>query len=321
MNTNLEHYTIDLRRLEEVRLGHVRLFTWVHGTFTALSLFSLMLVGAYYAHVEEATKAVAASVVYTQELKKALSVPTLEAKAAVLYDAKTGEILYEKNATAVLPLASLTKLMTAEALLRSVPEDSSVVVSEEALRAEGDSGLHAGETWSLKSLLTLGLVESSNDAMAAAAQSAGTSSIVAGMNELAQTLGLTTLHFKNPTGLDLSATEAGSYGSAHDIALLAADFLKRYPELFATTVTPKTSVPKSNDATVDARPTSEPILNIPGLIGAKTGYTDLAGGNLVVAFDLELGHPVIAVVLGSSREGRFTDIRTLVDAVRAASHQ
>jgi D-alanyl-D-alanine carboxypeptidase len=68
----------------------------------------------------------------------------------------------------------------------------------------------------------------------------------------------------------------------------------------------------------EAIPTAEPILEFPGLIGAKTGYTDLAGGNLVVAFDLEIGHPVIAVVLGSTQEGRFTDMRALIEAARIA---
>ena len=53
---------------------------------------------------------------------------------------------------------------------------------------------------------------------------------------------------------------------------------------------------------------------IPGLIGSKTGFTDLAGGNLAVVFDVGLSRPVIAVVLGSTKETRFTDIEQLVNA-------
>jgi D-alanyl-D-alanine carboxypeptidase len=139
------------------------------------------------------------------------------------------------------------------------------------------------------------------------------------MNESARELGLTHTSFSNPTGLDVNveAQEAGAYGSAHDVALLAADFLKKYPEFFNATVVPKTTLTVSGKA-VEAVPTALPILDIPGLIGAKTGYTDLAGGNLVAAFDIDIAHPVIAVVLGSSYEGRFADIRTLIEATRAA---
>jgi D-alanyl-D-alanine carboxypeptidase len=53
---------------------------------------------------------------------------------------------------------------------------------------------------------------------------------------------------------------------------------------------------------------------VPGLLASKTGYTDLAGGNLAIAFDAGLAHPVIVVVLGSSQEGRFTDVEKLIAA-------
>jgi D-alanyl-D-alanine carboxypeptidase len=123
------------------------------------------------------------------------------------------------------------------------------------------------------------------------------------------------MSFKNPTGLDITEEEAGAYGSARDMALLTTDFLKRYPELFAATVVPRTSLEIGGEY-VAATPTASPILDIPGLIGAKTGYTDLAGGNLVAAFDLEVGHPVVVVVLGSSVEGRFSDVRALIKSTR-----
>jgi len=57
---------------------------------------------------------------------------------------------------------------------------------------------------------------------------------------------------------------------------------------------------------------------VPGFIAGKTGYTDLAGGNLVVVFDVEPGQPLIAVALGSTQEGRFSDIRALINAAYQA---
>ncbi len=64
--------------------------------------------------------------------------------------------------------------------------------------------------------------------------------------------------------------------------------------------------------------TNEVVQNIDGLIASKTGYTDLSGGNLVVAFDAGLNHPIIVTVLGSSQEGRFSDTLKLINEARNA---
>ena len=299
-----------------IDLGHINYRFAAEGTFTVLSLFSLMLIGAYAAQFEANNREQVAAAAFVSTLT--LEVGELEARSAVVYDVKLNKLLYQKDAQVPLPLASLTKLMSAEAILSFKPDDTSVTITPDALRAEGDSGLVVGDDWTLKNLLTLGLVSSSNDAMAAAAGSAGTSSIIEWMNSTAQTLGLTHSTFTNPTGLDVDTEEAGAYGSAEDMARLTADFLKRYPDLFSSTVAEKTEI-RVGGKVIDAKPTALPILDIPGLIGAKTGYTDLAGGNLVAAFDLELGHPVVVVVLGSSVEGRFSDVRSLIEATRAAA--
>lgn len=287
--------------------------TSLEGTFTALSLFSLVLAGAYASKIEAQYNSRQTTAVFLSAAH--IHPGVLEAKAAVVYDAKTNTILYAKNADEPLALASLTKVMTAEALLATQDDSTPVPITLEDLAPEGDSGLVVGEVWTLRNLLTFGLVVSSNDAMAAAAASA--TGTIEAMNSTAATLGLLSMRFANPTGLDVSSTTAGSYGSAHDMARLVSDFLKKYPGLFENTANPATIIALANRS-IPAAPTAGPILDIPGLIGAKTGYTDLAGGNLVVAFDIEVGHPVVVVVLGSSREGRFSDMRLLIDAARAS---
>ncbi len=300
-----------------IKLGHInhkRLHTALRGVFTGLSLFSLMIAGAYFklsedTQIQRVLAAVGAPIIMPGELV---------AHAAVVYDAKSGKVLYAKNADEPLPLASLTKLMSAEAILSLKEEDTPIVITPEDLEPDGDSGLQVGDVWSLKNLLTFGLVASSNDAMAAAAASAGKSSVIKRMNETAGALGLASAEFINETGLDIDETTAGSYGSAKDVAIIATTFLSHHRDLFAATVSPATKV-QSLGSETEAIPTAEPILEIPGLIGAKTGYTDLAGGNLVVAFDLEIGRPVVAVVLGSTIDERFTDMRELIRATREAN--
>jgi len=238
----------------------------------------------------------------------------ITAKAAVLYDPTTGQVLFAKNATEPLALASLTKLMTAQAILARVSDQQAVVITSQNLRPEGDWGLRPGEEWSVEQLLRFGLVASANDAMAAAADAVGPT-IIDEMNRTAKVLGLSQTHFSNPTGLDLDLEIAGAYGSAYDVALLATAFMQRYPTLFSATAQASVTI-NSGAVQLNATSTDTPLLDIPGLVGAKTGYTDLAGGNLVAVFDIEIGHPLVAVVLGSTREKRFEDIRALVAAVR-----
>lgn len=251
-----------------------------------------------------------------------LSDDALKAKAAVVYDPATGRILYSKNGQVTMPLASLTKLMTAQVVLHTVPANTLITLSKKDVSVEGDAGdwgLKAGDSMTLGNIMKLGLGASSNHAMSAAAAALG-AGYVDKLNNTAAELGLSHTYFLNPTGLDMTADTSGAYGSASDVARLAAAFLRDYPAYFELSTRQSVTVPVSTGKTsrhITAGATALPILDIPGLIGAKTGYTDLAGGNIVVAFDSDINHPLVAVVLGSSKDGRFSDVRTLIEAARA----
>ena len=250
--------------------------------------------------------------------KISLTADSLSAKAAIIYDPTDGRVLYAKHADQALPLASLTKLMTAEIVLKSQSPSTRVDITEHDLAPYGDWGLKVGDTITLGSLLRLGLIASSNDAMAAAASSLGPN-YLSDMNQVAHNLGLSQTHFNNPTGLDISTTTAGAYGSAYDVARLAALFFAQYPSYFELTQKSSVSIDDTG-RTLKAHATAAPLLATPGFLGAKTGYTDLAGGTLVALFDVEIGHPLVAVVLGSTQDGRFTDIEALITAARHANN-
>jgi len=252
----------------------------------------------------------------------ALEPAALSARSAVLYDPSTGAVLFAKDASTPRPLASLTKLMAATVVLNNTtrPLSEPVTLTKADIAPEGDAGdwnLHAGLTATLGDLIKFGLVASSNDAMAAAAASLD-GNYLKDMNATAANLGLEHTYFLNPTGLDLTTETSGAYGSAEDVAKLAGAFFKQYPEFFELTSSPVVSM-EASGKTILANATTRPLLSVPGFIGAKTGYTDLAGGNLVAAFDVDIGHPLIAVVLGSTEQGRFDDIKTLIAAARAAA--
>jgi D-alanyl-D-alanine carboxypeptidase (penicillin-binding protein 5/6) len=196
-------------------------------------------------------------------------------------------------------------------------------VSSDALRQNGFSGLAEGELLTVGDLNQLALVGSSNDAAFAVAASVGAflgpnepaAQFVAGMNVRAEELGLSSMEFKNPTGLDVSTSEAGGMASAKDVSLLLSYMLQNYPELLEPTTYPTTRVYSAAGIYHDAENTNNVLYRIPNLIASKTGYTDLAGGNLTVAFDASFNRPVVITVLGSSRQERFTDVIALADAV------
>ena len=257
----------------------------------------------------------------------------MEAKAAYVIDTVTGEILYSQNATTSLPLASVTKLMTALTAYEQLPPSTVAAIRLSDIAQEGDSGLLANEHWRLKDLLDFTLLVSSNDgasALASASMAFSTSSqdaevqkseFVTLMNQKAQRLSLTHTYFTNESGLDISSTTAGAYGSAKDVSALFAYILHNHPEMIEATQYEKVNFISIDYFRHPAKNTNEAVNAIPGLIGSKTGLTDLAGGNLVVGMDIGFGHPVVIAVLGSSEKGRFSDVEALASSTLAYFRQ
>ena len=255
----------------------------------------------------------------------------LEAKAAIVFDALENKIIYSLNSEEQLPLASLTKIMTAVVAREILPDYTTITIDSDSIKKEGDSGLRVGEKWRVRDLLDFTLLVSSNDgaaslAAAAAAVSTGVGQnteglvnevvvkekdFVSQMNEKARSLGLVQTYFMNETGLDLQTQVSGSYGSARDVANLLVYAVEKYPDLFEATRQLVFKVSSLDGKNREAKNTNEAVLKIPGLIASKTGFTDLAGGNLAVLMDAGLGHPIAIVVLGSSEQGRFVDVEKL----------
>lgn len=250
----------------------------------------------------------------------------LIADAAFVFDMREQRVLYSKNADQALPLASITKLMTSLLAYELIEDDTTAEVTAQALRQDGDSGLQLGERFTINSLQSLSLVSSSNDAAYALGAAVGTllgdkdpyAQFIAGMNIRAEELGFSTLAFKNTTGLDISTTETGGVGSAKDVTFLMEYILKKYPDIIAPTTKSATRVYNTAGAYHDVENTNTFVQQLPNLLGSKTGYTDLAGGNLTVAYDLGFNHPIIITVLGSTRNGRFSDVERLVEAVNSS---
>jgi D-alanyl-D-alanine carboxypeptidase len=264
----------------------------------------------------------------------------IQAKAAYVYDLKENKIIYAQNENAILPLASLAKIMTAVVAEQEIPQSAVIPITFQALSEDGDNGLLLNERWSFANLLNFTLTVSSNDgahaiaavggAMALSSSQANSgatldsnsdsvdvANFVSQMNQKARQLGLTEMTFSNPTGLDLTATTSGAYGSAKDVSRLFAYAITQYPNLFYSTTQGQLTVTSLSGDKHTVQNSNEVVNDIPGIIASKTGNTDLAGGNLVVAIDEGIDHPVIICLLGSSFMGRFTDMQTLASSTLA----
>ncbi len=250
----------------------------------------------------------------------------INSSSAYVFDVLEDRAIYKKDEFVQMPLASITKLMTAVVAIESVPENSRITIRREFLVPSGDHGLLVDENWRLKDLLDFSLVTSSNDATYSIASVVGALSLnsndynigreefIRKMNTKAKEMGLLQTYFINDSGLD-EGLLSGGYGSAIDVAKLMQYTLKNHPTLLEATRYPILSV-DSNSKTHNIDNTNKEVSSIPGVLASKTGFTNMAGGNLVVAFDAGIGQPFIVVVLGGTTAGRFEDIAKLVSATQ-----
>jgi D-alanyl-D-alanine carboxypeptidase len=237
----------------------------------------------------------------------------VSAKAYVVYDLLTGTVIASSHATDTLPLASITKVMTAVTAVRHKDAFPSVVITPDAIEGGYDLGLKKGQVWNLDELLKYTLVFSSNDGAHAVAKNYKGSSFVDVMNTEAKNLKLG-LTFTDPAGLDEHG-KIGGLGSALDVAKLFGVALQEIPDILDATTKKRQNFTVNKTRIVGIPNTNQEIELYPGAEGSKTGFTDLAGGNLGVVVDVTLGRPVVIVVLGSTREGRFRDVQALYTAL------
>lgn len=233
----------------------------------------------------------------------------ISARAAVLMNADSGEILYAKNENERLAMASTTKIMTALLTLEEAQkQDEVVTVTDAMVQVEGSSmGLHAGDQLTLKGIAAGMLSVSGNDAAntAAIAVAGSTQAFAEKMNQRAQELGMENTHFVTPSGLDDE-----QHYSARDMAVLASAAMKNsdFAELAGQK---RVRVPFINPAQTVAYTNHNKLLDqYPGCIGVKTGFTKKAGRCLVSAAERD-GIRLISVTLHDPDD--WKDHATLLD--------
>ena len=233
---------------------------------------------------------------------------TLSAHAAYVFDVNAKKALYAHNAETQLPLASLTKVMVALVASEQAPSETFIAIKPDYFLNEGDSGFFVGERWRLNDLLNFMLMTSSNDGADAVASVVGALNVdgkkesvdqapkqkfINTMNARAAELGLSQTYFLNETGLDKNTMTSGAYGSAHDMALIFSYALQNAPEALEATRYTTFRFTSVDGFAHTAENTNDLAPLIPAFIAGKTGFTDLAGGNLVIAFEAGPGRPIV----------------------------
>lgn len=251
----------------------------------------------------------------------------ISAKSVLAFDFKQDFFLYEKNTHEHRPIASLTKLVTAAIALDYSKLDEIVSVSKNAVSTEGNSGfLKEKELLTVYDLLAAALLESSNDAAYALAESTGNKlmenkgtsaasvrTFVRAMNQKFNDLGLVNSNFTDPSGLE----DSKSFSTAYDFANFIK-YLRNNPnyDVIWEVLKLKTykTISKNNIASHEFKSTNSLLDELDGVIGGKTGYTDNALGNLLLVLSGPNNTEIIYLVMGSN--DRFGEMRKLIDWVK-----
>lgn len=243
--------------------------------------------------------------------------PEIDAPSAILIDAATGTVLFEKNANERLRPASVTKVMTLLLVMEALASGrigwDDMVITSDAAAAKGGSQvyLEPGEQMSMDEMLKSVVVSSANDCATALAEhvSGSESAFVDRMNQRAAELGLKDTHFVNCTGLDDAPEAAEHLTTAHDLAVISRELLKhkeikKYTTIWMDTV---------RGGRFGLANTNKLVRFYEGTTGLKTGYTSAAGHCLAASAERD-GIELIAVVLHcKSSPERFESAKALLN--------
>lgn len=242
--------------------------------------------------------------------KDKIEKPDIRAKSALSYDVTTGKTLYSKNVNERLPIASLTKIMTAIIALEHKNKDDRYSVLKQHLVGENSMGLTEGEVLSLEDLLYGLILHSGNDAAEVLAYHfpGGREAFIKAMNDKAISLGLKNTNFTNPSGLE---GDGNQYSTAYDLLVITRYALENFPLFRKVVSTFEREIPYSkNHKYFYLQNETNLISSYSGVKGVKDGYTPEA--NLCLVTYLEYGgHKIIAVILGSNN--RRQEMKDLLD--------
>jgi D-alanyl-D-alanine carboxypeptidase len=236
----------------------------------------------------------------------------LRSSAVMVQDADTGEVVLNKNSDAVVPIASITKLMTAVVALETMPHNDMATVSARALATYGRAGnLRLNDRLSIKTLLYPLILESSNDASEVIAEHAGRANFMRSMNTTARRIGMENTNFEDPSGLSPRNVSTG-----YDLVALTRYVREHHPELLTIS-----QLPSYQHGWYTWRNNTR-FLRHTNYLGGKNGYIPEAGRTIVATFEVPIStttgsltmRPLVLVLLDMDNVER--SVARLLDHVR-----
>lgn len=236
--------------------------------------------------------------------------PSLTAKSVIVYDIPTQKTLFAKNQNKRLPMASLTKVMTAIIGIDNKLASNTYTITKKSLVGENSMGLLRGEIHTLENLLYGLVLLSGNDAAETIANHypQGRASFIIAMNDKAKALGLKNTNFTNPSGLE---GDGDQYSTAYDLLVITKYALEKYPLFAKVAQTIEKDIPAtSTHQEYFLQNETNLLTSYPGVKGVKTGFTYEAGYCLITYLEYK-DHKIIAVLLGS--ENRRQEMKDILD--------
>jgi len=234
--------------------------------------------------------------------------PEIEAKSAIVFNMEKNRVLYEKEVDRILPIASLTKLMTALIVLENIELDEITIISEEAVKAYGETGeLVVKEKISIRNLLHALLMESSNDAAVALSEAVEQKTdrlFTSLMNEKVDQMKLTSTRFSDSSGFN--STNISTVREIIEIVKHSFNQEIIWQILKTTEIDLYSDDDKIKHHWVN---TDELLNQLPNVIGGKTGYTTEAQGCLILVVEIS-SEKIISVILGAQE--RFLETEKLI---------
>jgi len=236
--------------------------------------------------------------------------PLISAEAYLVGNLDTSKVYVEHNSAHIFPIASLSKLVTALVAIHKMQADQKVTVTAKMLEAYGQAGhLVEGETLTVGELFYPLLLESSNDAAEAIAQSYGYDNFIIEMNNFVKSLGMKSTSFKDASGLS-----SGNSSNVQDLFTLAKYLYSNEKDLLSLTKKTEMTLASTTEHGEHVFHTINPFPYDPHFIGGKTGRTDEAKESMISMFRYVSGlstYPVAIIVLRSDFSSREVDSSAL----------
>ncbi len=237
-------------------------------------------------------------------------IPGVTASAYLVGNIKIGKIYLEKNATRVLPVASMSKLVTAFVATDLFTATTTVTITDDALRAPPDgSNLQVGEKYELQEILEPLLLNSSNVAAESIASTSDRVAFMAMMRSYAWEVGMPHSYFADPSGVS-----SRNVASAEDLFGLAKYLVDYRPDILALTRTASSSFATTTEHGSHMINSTHPFVQNPSFVGGKTGRTTAAGETMLTIMNIN-DQLIAFIILGAQIGSRESDTKILIEKI------